>query len=137
MNMNMKLSKNVRLMKMDYSASRMTDLQWIEDYSQRLGKEKLDDFIRIAYGWLMDLDPGQTIDLTSHPKITDRNRDLFIKIGCLFISEGNNGYEFSNDYTKITNNSYVPRPRPKKENKDVEKVGGRFPISKYSQKNAS
>ena len=107
----------------DYSHCRMTDWKWIDEYQTRIGKEDFDKFLNQIYGWLMNLKPGQSIDLTSHDKITDRNRDLVIKIGCLFIQEGNIGYQFTNDFTQITNNSYVPGTRKTTTSKGLAKQG--------------
>ena len=110
-------------MAVDYSNHRMTDWKWVDQYKERLGKEDFDKFLNMIYSWLMDLKPGQSIDIINHEKITERNRDLVIKVCCLFISEGNTGYQFINDFTKITNNSHVPETRKTETNKDLEKQG--------------
>jgi len=115
-------------MELDYSDSRMTDLLWIGEYESKIGKQRLNEFINIVYGWLINLKPGQSLNITTHSKITERNRDLVIKIGCLFISESNYNYEFSNDFTKITNNSYVSGTEKPKANKNMEKTGRKFPV---------
>lgn len=43
--------------------------------------------------------PGEAINILKD--VAPANREKFIKIGCLFITEGNSDYLFSDDYTVI------------------------------------
>lgn len=108
-------------MEVDYSNHRMINWKWIDMYRNRLGHETFDKFLDMIYGWLMDLKPGQSLDIANHPKITDRNRDLVIKICDLFISEGNMYYDFNQNCTTIKNNNYVSRIRKTETSKGLEK----------------
>lgn len=83
----------------NYSLHRMNNYDWIQSYRSTMGKEAFDNFLNRVYKRLMKMRIGDIYDLTK--KVQEANRDLFIKCVCLFISEGNSHYLFSDDYTTI------------------------------------
>lgn len=95
-------------MEIDFSHYRMNDYLWIDIYKKKLGKDAFHKFLDTVYSWLLRLKPGESINIATSKPITDQNRDLFIKSACLFISEGHDGYEFSNNYTVITHKANQP-----------------------------
>lgn len=86
-------------MEINYSSHRMTNYDWIRTYSSSLGMSSFSLFRDRVYSRLMKLQSGEVYDLKQ--KVSEANRDLFIKCACLFISEGNSDYSFSDDYTLI------------------------------------
>lgn len=82
-----------------YSHHRMNNYDWIQSYCSAMGKEAFDAFLNRVFGRLMKMRIGDIYDLTK--KVQEANRDLFIKCVCLFMSEGNSHYLFSEDYTVI------------------------------------
>lgn len=87
---------------MDFSAYKMVNFDWIKIYQDKLGRTVFYAFIDKVYGILNRMEEGQVFNLSTDISITDRNRDLFIKVACMYINEGNENYSFSNDYTLIT-----------------------------------
>lgn len=83
----------------NYSQYRMTNYDWIGSYLSYMGKTSFDSFLNRVYARLMKMNVGERFNLTT--KVKEQNRDLFIKCACLFITEGNGHYSFSEDYTKI------------------------------------
>ncbi|HMM02004.1 MULTISPECIES: hypothetical protein [unclassified Dysgonomonas] len=89
-------------MNADYRHMRMTNYQWVEEYSSRLGKEAFWKLLNERYKWLMKQPRGWIYNLELSKLLnSDIIRDLFIKTVCLFISEGNGDYQFSPDFTTI------------------------------------
>jgi len=83
----------------NYSHHRMNNYDWIQSYHSNMGKKAFNLFLNRVYKRLMKMNIGEIYDLTK--KVQEANRDLFIKCACLFISEGNSHYSFSDDYTTI------------------------------------
>lgn len=83
----------------NYSQYRMINYDWIRSYCSIMGKINFDSFLNRVYARLMKMNVGERYNLTL--KVQEQNRDLFIKCACLFITEGNGHYSFSEDYTKI------------------------------------
>ena len=52
-----------------------------------------------VYALLLGMNPGDSFDIDSYVKF--ENIELFIKIVCSFISEGNYNYDFTKDYKKV------------------------------------
>lgn len=107
-------------MGLNFSHHRMNDLLWVEQYQEKLSPKVFFKFIDTVYAWLENLKPGQKLILSQEKNITNQNRDLFIKTTCLFISEGNSEYEFSNDYTAIIRKKKIPIRWKKKEEEEEE-----------------
>jgi hypothetical protein len=91
-----------KIQPMDFSAYKMVNFDWIKIYQDKLGRSVFYAFIDKVYGILNRMQEGQVFNLSTDISITDRNRDLFIKVACMYINEGNENYSFSNDYTLIT-----------------------------------
>ncbi len=87
-------------MKADYSVYRMNDYKWIDAYITVMGNEAFFRLLHERYTWLMAKPVGWIYNLTMSKILkTDNDIDLFVKTGCLFISEGHGDYQFSEDYT--------------------------------------
>lgn len=95
-------------MSLNFSHHRMNSFSWIEEYKEKLKPEVFFKFIDMVYAWLGELKPGQTLLLSGRKNITNQNRDLFIKTVCLFITEGHEDYEFTNDYTAVIRKENKP-----------------------------
>lgn len=93
-------------MDIDFSHYRMNNYFWIDSYIGKIGSETFYKFQNTVYNWLMNLKKGESIDVMQNERITDKNRDLFIKTVCLFISEGNSNYEFNENYTTVIHRDY-------------------------------
>lgn len=89
-------------MNANYEHLRMTDYMWIDEYCRRMGQEAFWKLLNERYKWLMNKPRGWVYNIvTSKNIVTDTTRDVFIKTVCLFISEGNGDYQFSEDFTTI------------------------------------
>ena len=89
-------------MNANYSHMRPAGFGWVAAYVKKMGKEAFDKLLNQRYGWLMAKTSGWTYDITVSKNLkTDADKDLFVKTVCLFISEGNDAYEFTEDYTII------------------------------------
>lgn len=104
-------------MNLDYSKHRLNDFTQLEKYKQELGKDVSSRFIDTVYSWLMKMQINDRIDITKKSEITNRNRDFFIKVVCLFIFEGNDSYLFTSDYTEVYR---YDREKEKKETADFQ-----------------
>lgn len=87
---------------MDFSVYKMSDYNWIKTYQDKLGKITFNAFVDKVYGILDRVKEGQSFDISADISITDRNRDLFIKVACMYIADGNENYSFSEDHTIIS-----------------------------------
>lgn len=86
----------------DYSHMRMNDYKWIYHYIEVKGKNRFFQLLNERYKWLMSKPKGWTFYIPSSKEIkTNEDRDLLIKMTCLFISEGNGYYHLSEDFTTI------------------------------------
>lgn len=86
----------------NYSHMRMSGYNWVATYVAKMGKEAFDKLLNMRYGWLMSKKHGWTYNLSESDRLkTDQDRDLFIKTACLFISEGNGDFHFSEDFTVL------------------------------------
>lgn len=81
---------------------RMTDWDWIHIYKTRMGNDPFHEYVNNVYRQLLSIKRGTYFDITKH--VQKGNYEIFVKIGCMFITEGHPEYEFSTDYTKIINN---------------------------------
>lgn len=86
----------------NYSAMRMVDYSWIEMYMARMGKKAFLKMYKDNYRWLITRPVGWAFNLVVSKQLEkDSDKDLFIKQACLFISEGNGDFSFSEDFTTI------------------------------------
>lgn len=86
-------------METDLSRYRMTDYGWVESYKNKMGATQFREYLHGVYRQLFSLHIGQYFDILKN--VRSENYEIFIKICCLFISEGNSNYEFFANYTKI------------------------------------
>ena len=86
----------------DLSMYVLHSYQEIEAFQQSMGKEAFCTYRDKIYSRLMGMKRGDELNI---PKIVKReNLELFIKVVCLFISEGGYTYSFSQDFNIIRNN---------------------------------
>jgi hypothetical protein len=90
----------------------MNDYDWIDTYQQKMGKEAFRQYRNSVYEMLMGMRPGEYFTIDDHVKT--ENIDLFIKMVCLFIVEGNHQYDFTNDYKKVRCHEREKNDREKK-----------------------
>jgi hypothetical protein len=81
------------------------------------------NYLNTIYKALMDMTPKDEINILND--VAPKNREKFIKIGCLFILEGNSDYYFSEYYTSIKR--YTDKPcdfieRIKKKENELDKT---------------
>lgn len=82
-----------------YETYKLIDWDWIQVYKTRMGKEAFQQYVNDVYRLLLTMLPGKPFNIEE--KVREENRELFIKIVCMFISEGNGNYGFSDDYKKV------------------------------------
>lgn len=83
----------------DYSKHRLTDYFWQSFWERKLGKEEFDRYKNKVYAFLIRMPEGTKRDIDHLCK--EETRDLFIKLVCQYIDEGNTNVQFSEDYTEI------------------------------------
>ena len=82
-----------------YASFRLTDWDWISRYKEKMGTDHFRDYVNGVYSELMKMRVGGVFSLDN--EVREENRELFIKIVCMFILEGNSDYDFSSDYKTI------------------------------------
>lgn len=105
-----------------YAIYRLTDWDWINVYKQKMGISQFQDYVNGVYDELLRMKIGNSFSLESNVK--EENRELFIKIVCMFIQEGNYDYEFSLDYKCVKRHektALVGKPRRNPHEKPGEK----------------
>lgn len=75
------------------------DWSWVELYQRRMGNEAFREYRDNVYRKLMAMQPKSSFDIEKN--VREDNRDIFIKLCCLFMNEGNPGYKFSPNYKQI------------------------------------
>ena len=90
----------------DYSQHIMRDWGWYNEYRARMGKEACDQYVSNVYKLLLSMQPGSFFSIEKN--VNPENRDLFIKICCMFIQEQfmsehprDFHHSFNEDYTEI------------------------------------
>ncbi|MBF0763335.1 MULTISPECIES: hypothetical protein [Parabacteroides] len=108
-----------------YASFRLTDWDWISRYKEKMGTDHFRDYVNGVYSELMKMRVGGVFSLDN--EVREENRELFIKIVCMFILEGNSDYDFSSDYKTIRRHEKAtlvrkPRKLPSGEpgEKDIE-----------------
>ncbi len=69
----------------NYSNFRMINWDWIQQYQSIMGKGQYKDFFDKVYARLLLVPEGKYLDIDRY--VTEKSRDIFIKISCLFILE--------------------------------------------------
>ena len=82
-----------------YAHCRLNNWSWMQQYRDQLGDAEYTHYIDTVYTALMNMKIGHRFVIANNVK--SENIDLFIKITCMFILEGNYEYEFTNDYKAI------------------------------------
>lgn len=85
---------------------RMNSWKEIEAYLLHPEADNFRAYLNKIYGALMAMRPKDEISILT--EVAPENREKFIKIGCLFITEGNSDYIYSDDYTVIKRLSEKP-----------------------------
>ena len=81
------------------SEYRMNSYAEIEAYFLHPGSDNFKVYLNKVYVALESMNPMDKINILKD--VAPANREKFVKICCLFISEGNTDYVFSEDYTVI------------------------------------
>lgn len=89
----------------NYGMYRLTGWGWIDRYKKKMGIDLFHTYVNNVYNELMRMNVGDVFSLEKEVK--EENRELFIKIVCMFIQEGNNDYEFSPDYKIVKRNEKI------------------------------
>ena len=76
-----------------YEKFKMIDWGWVLIYQQKMGIDLFRSYRDDVYALLLGMNPGDSFDIDSYVKF--ENIELFIKIVCSFISEGNYNYDFT------------------------------------------
>lgn len=95
-----------------YVAYRLVDWDWISQYKEKMGHDQFMDYVNAIYSELINMPIGKTFSLDSNVK--EENRELFVKIVCMFILEGHSDYSFSDNYKIVIRHektSLEPRRR--------------------------
>jgi hypothetical protein len=112
-------------MKTNYLASIPRDWTWWETYKSARGSDALHTFVDNVYVFLMKMKPGSFFRIEGGVK--PENRDLFIKVCCIFMDEyrympgWTDYYEFNTDATEIRR-VRLPVPEKKKNKKSVKET---------------
>lgn len=69
----------------DYSHHKLQNWEWCNEYRSLMGKEQYNDFFEKVYSCILQIPEGKQFDITKN--VTEKSRDIFIKICCLFILE--------------------------------------------------
>lgn len=90
----------------DYTSHLPENMDWWELYKEKLGKHKLLEFTDRVYKLFINMKPGSFFSIEKN--VTEENRDLFIKIICMFIDEAYHSpfsvegyYELNSDCTVL------------------------------------
>lgn len=82
----------------NYSSFRPVDRYWVGYWERRMGAEAFRAYRDKVYAFLVGMEPGtRRVDGICR----EENRELFIKLICQYIEEGNGDVHFSDDYTEI------------------------------------
>lgn len=95
-----------------YAKYRLTDWDWIPRYKQKMGTDLFREYVNNVYSELMKMHVGDRFSLDDN--VREENRELFVKIVCMFIQEGNSDYDFSPDYKIVRRHektTMVKKPR--------------------------
>lgn len=95
-----------------YARYRLVDWDWIQVYKQKMG----DDFriyVNEVYKRLLSMKVGEIFSISEKVKV--ENIDLFVKIVCMFIQEGNSDFVFSDDFKKVKRNEKATMATRRKE----------------------
>ena len=90
-----------------YARYRMTDWNWIAIYKEKMGVDLFREYVNGVYNELLNMKVDRSFSLEATVK--EENRELFIKIVCMFIQEGNYDYDFSQDYKFIRRHEKTTR----------------------------
>ncbi|MDR1116614.1 MAG: hypothetical protein LBL33_10820 [Tannerella sp.] len=86
-----------------FAQYRLNDYSFIGEYERRMGTEYFRKYRDDVYIHLAKMNPGDRFSVEILVK--KENLDLFIKLVCLFILEGNPDYEFTDDYKNVKRNA--------------------------------
>jgi hypothetical protein len=69
----------------DYTSHLARNWDWWELYKGKLGEQELSEFMNRVYNLFIKMKPGSFFSIEKN--VTEKNRDLFIKMCCMFIDE--------------------------------------------------
>lgn len=88
---------------MNYNSHLPKNPDWWETYKKERGEQQLQEYANTVYFLFINMKPNSIFSIEKNVK--EKNRDLFIKICCMFIDETRHTlplseyYEFSSDCT--------------------------------------
>lgn len=82
-----------------YAIYRLEDWSWVETFQHRMGEDAFKKYRDDVYRKLLSMQPDSNFNIEE--KVREENRELFVKLCCAFIQEGNPGYSFSENYKII------------------------------------
>ena len=93
----------------DYSQHKLQNWDWFSRYRSQMRKEQFNDFFQKVYSCLLQIPEGKHFDITKN--VTEKSRDIFIKICCLFILEQRKSvgdyWVFNENYTLFIHKSHI------------------------------
>jgi hypothetical protein len=69
----------------NYTHHLLHDWDWYKTYQSLLGKDKYQEYFNRVYAMLFEIPEEKFFDIEKN--VSEENRDLFIKICCLFVLE--------------------------------------------------
>jgi len=85
----------------DYTAHIPRNWDWWHTYEQKMGEKELIEYSRKVYMFFMQMKPGSFFSIEKNVK--ENNRDLFIKLCCMFIDEISK-YQKRDGYFELNDN---------------------------------
>ena len=97
----------------DYTSHLPKSWDWWELYKEKLGELKLLEYMNRVYKLFIKMKPGSFFSIEK--KVAEENRDLFIKMCCMFIDETYHSppsmegyYELNSDCTLLKHVALTP-----------------------------
>lgn len=92
----------------DFKKHALTSWDWVHEYRRAFGEKKYNETFNRMYTFIRDIPEGKFFDIR---KVQEENRDLFIKICCMFVLEQRHYigdfWTLSDDYTKFIHKKHV------------------------------
>lgn len=99
----------------DYTSHLLKNWDWWELYKEKIGERKLVEFMNKVYKLFVNMKPGSFFSIEKN--VTEENRDLFIKMCCMFIDETYHSppsmlgyYELNSDCTLLKHVAFPYKP---------------------------
>ncbi len=88
---------------MNYSSHRLNDESELRPYIKKMGWPNFKTYMERLYNKIIDMKPGDKFRIDD--LVVEKNRDLFIKLLCLFtVMHGTAVFYFNNEFTLFYRN---------------------------------